>query len=40
MHVTGRFDDEDSVIDEKVRQVEDVVKFLIEKGRSERTSVF
>jgi 1-acyl-sn-glycerol-3-phosphate acyltransferase len=40
MHFSGRFDDEDSVIDEKVKQVEDVVKFLIEKGLSERTSVF
>jgi 1-acyl-sn-glycerol-3-phosphate acyltransferase len=40
MHFSGRYDDEDSVIDEKVRQVEDVVKFLIEKGRAERTSVF
>lgn len=40
MHFSGRFDDEDSVIDEKVKQVQDVVKFLIDKGLSERTSVF
>jgi 1-acyl-sn-glycerol-3-phosphate acyltransferase len=40
MHFNGRFDDEDSVIDEKVARVQEVVKFLIEKGLSERTSVF
>jgi len=40
MRFSGRFDDEDSVIDEKVKQVSEVVKLLIAKGLAERTSVF
>ena len=40
MRFSGRFDDEDTVIDEKVKQVSDVVKLLIAKGLAERTSVF
>ena len=40
MTFTGRYDDEDAVIDEKVKQVTDVVKLLIQRGLEERTSVF
>lgn len=36
----GRFDDEDAVIDEKVKRVKDEIARLIERGRAERRSLF
>lgn len=40
MHFTGPFDDEDEVIDEKVKQVMDRVQSMIDEGLARRTSVF
>lgn len=40
MHFTGPFDDEDSIIDEKVRQVRDRVQQMINDGLAARKSIF
>ncbi len=40
MHFEGPFDDEDPVIDEKVRQVSERIESLIARGLAERQTVF
>jgi 1-acyl-sn-glycerol-3-phosphate acyltransferase len=40
MRFTGRFDDEDAVIDEKVKRVTEVIELLLARGLAERKSVF
>ena len=40
LHFTGPFDDEDSEIDKKVKQVTDQVNALVAQGRAERKGVF
>jgi 1-acyl-sn-glycerol-3-phosphate acyltransferase len=40
MRFEGRYDDEDAVIDQRVKQVTDAIEELLARGLSERTSVF
>jgi 1-acyl-sn-glycerol-3-phosphate acyltransferase len=40
MHLDGRFDDEDSVIECRVDEVKDAIAALLARGRSERSGIF
>jgi len=40
MHFSGPFDDEDEIIDEKVRQVSSRVQTMIDEGLARRESIF